>query len=477
MAHSRGYGRDAGRVPENWRPQRGSNPCSSLERAGRAYAIVRARSTKYMIYNIFVLYRAPPFMVWWGHYFGMPLGRVAMAQSVRAPVEARARRLRLEGRKRPYWVTVEKGLAVGYHRPVGGGAGNWWVRAAVPGKAGYPYKEAALALADDHAEADGKKTLDWRQAQAAARAWAAKQTGDGPLTIAKACETYLDYLRERKSDRAAKDAGGKVKKHILPVLGAKLVSELTSDEVRRWHGGMVRGELPDARRQSRDSANRVLTILKAALNLAFRDGLAADDRPWRRVSTFKGVGEARKVILSPDELQRLLDACPKGLRELVAAGALTGARLGELTAAQVRDLDASAGTLRVNGKTGSREDPSQRKRADVVPGDGRRESSGRPAVHHRRGPPVDGEPAQAAVRRRGGAGRHRPGCDLLRAAPRLYQPRAAGGRADQGRCRPLRHVAPHDRSELRQAAARGPATICRHGRALQFTSMPEPPSR
>ena len=43
-----------------------------------------------------------------------------MARSVRAPVETRSRRLRLEARKRPYWATIEKGLAVGYHRPVGG---------------------------------------------------------------------------------------------------------------------------------------------------------------------------------------------------------------------------------------------------------------------------------------------------------------------------------------------------------------------
>src|SRR5689334_17966230 len=111
-----------------------------------------------------------------------------MARSVRAPVEARSRRLRLEARKRPYWVGLERGLSVGYHRPVGGGAGTWWARVAVPGKKGYPYKEAALARADDHADADGETYLDWGQAQAAARAWAAKQTSSGPLTVQKACE-------------------------------------------------------------------------------------------------------------------------------------------------------------------------------------------------------------------------------------------------------------------------------------------------
>jgi integrase len=278
-----------------------------------------------------------------------------MAQSVRAPVETRSRRLRLEARKRPYWVVVEKGLAVGYHRPVGGGAGTWWVRAAVPGKVGYPYKEAALAHADDYSDADGCSTLDWKRAQAAARSWAPKQVNSGPLTVMKAFERYLLDLRARKGVRAAKETAGKIDKHIKATLGAKLVSDLTADDVRGWHGGMVRGDNDDARRRSRDSANRVLSILKAALNLAFQDGAVGDDRAWRRVGAFKGVGEARKVILGPAELQRLIDACPDRLRELVAAGAWTGARLGELTTAQVRDLDANAATLRVRGKTGSRE--------------------------------------------------------------------------------------------------------------------------
>lgn len=102
-------------------------------------------------------------------------------------------------------------------------------------------------------------------------------------------------------------------------------------------------------------ANRVLAVFKAALNLDFNDGLVADDRAWRRVQAFKGVGEARKVILSDSDIQMLLDACGEGLRELVAADALTGCRLGELTGAQVRDLDLAAATLKVSGKTGSRE--------------------------------------------------------------------------------------------------------------------------
>ena len=55
------------------------------------------------------------------------------------------------------------------------------------------------------------------------------------------------------------------------------------------------------------------------------------------------------------QLQLLIDACAPGLRELVLAGAWTGARLGELTSARVQDFDADDATLRVSGKTGARD--------------------------------------------------------------------------------------------------------------------------
>ena len=48
---------------------------------------------------------------------------------------------------------------------------------------------------------------------------------------------------------------------------------------------------------------------------------------WR--SHFKNVSTARQVFLDPDQIQLLVNACEPGLRELVAVGAQTGARLGD----------------------------------------------------------------------------------------------------------------------------------------------------
>jgi integrase len=269
-----------------------------------------------------------------------------MAKRVNAQLETMTSRARLAPRKAPYWRVLEPGLAVGYHRPKSG-AGAWWARALIGGQ----HRMASLGLADDHVEG-----LSWKQAQAAARAWAERPPLDGPLTVEAACREYVADLRARKGDRAARETEGRLRKHLLPVLGARPLARLTAADVTAWRNGMVRrGEDEDLARRSRDSANRMLATVKAAFNLAFNTGRVADDRAWRRVRAFNGVGEARKVILSDAELQRLVDACETGLRELVLVGAWTGARLGEIVSSRVRDLDAGKATLRVKGKTGSRE--------------------------------------------------------------------------------------------------------------------------
>lgn len=276
-----------------------------------------------------------------------------MARMVRNSIASRSQRLKLAARKEPYWVVLERGLSLGYHRSPRG-AGGWWARVRLDEK----YRSEAIGTADDHEEADGERYLDFGQAQRAARIWADRQTGAGPLTVQKACEHHVEALRVAKGERAAYHAASVVKRHIVPKIGAERVADLTADQVRRWRDSLVKlaGDDFDEEdeRRSRDTANRILTVFKAAMSRAFGDGLVKDDRAWRAVKAFKGVGEARATVLTLEEMQRLVDCCPSGLRELVAAGAYTGARLGELTSARVRDLDAKGRTLSVRGKTGPR---------------------------------------------------------------------------------------------------------------------------
>jgi integrase len=103
----------------------------------------------------------------------------------------------------------------------------------------------------------------------------------------------------------------------------------------------------EAVRRRRSTANRVLTILKAALNHAHHEGKCASDDAWRAVRAFREADAARLRYLSDAEARRLANACPPDFRALVTAALLTGCRFGELTAMTVDDFNPDAGTLRV----------------------------------------------------------------------------------------------------------------------------------
>src|SRR5262249_36256565 len=111
--------------------------------------------------------------------------------------------------------------------------------------------------------------------------------------------------------------------------------------------------------RSQDTANRVLTILKAALNAAFEDeaNKIESDSAWRRVEPFQKVARPRDDDLDPTQVRALIAKAAtfdKPLANLIEAGYLTAARMGELAALSVRDLDARKRALLLDGKTGRR---------------------------------------------------------------------------------------------------------------------------
>jgi integrase len=100
-----------------------------------------------------------------------------------------------------------------------------------------------------------------------------------------------------------------------------------------------------AKRARQATANRHLTVLKAALNKAFHDGRVATDQPWRSVKPFRNVDAARLRYLSEDECRRLLNACVEDFRHLVRGALISGCRYGELTRMTVADFSIDSGTL------------------------------------------------------------------------------------------------------------------------------------
>lgn len=294
-----------------------------------------------------------------------------MARTVRdTNLETRTARLRLPVKRNPYWRLLETGLHLGYRRTKEGG-GSWIARRFIgDGK----YLETKIGTADDLQDADGVALRSFRQAQEAAREWwrleQRKDQGhapdDGPYSVAKALADYFADRERRGSkglakDRAAADA------RILPALGGDEVSKLTTKRIRDWHTAL--GKAPkltrtsilsksrketaidlsdeDAVRARRATANRTLTILKAALNYAFHESRVASDEAWRKVKPFREADAPVVRYLKADEAQRLINACDGAFRNLVHAALFTGCRYGELTRMRTSDFDAEAGTITV----------------------------------------------------------------------------------------------------------------------------------
>ena len=177
------------------------------------------------------------------------------------------------------------------------------------------------------------------------------------MTVRRAAELYLEVL-EAKNTRTARDTRVALQLHFLKKFGDELVINLKKSALESWLNSLVaKGADRETIRRSKDTANRVLSMLKALLNHALRDpaNCLSDDHAWRLVKPFKGVASARSVHFSAGEVRALIGAASeKDFANLLTAGFLTGARYGELIACSVRDFDGFAKTLKVDGKTGRR---------------------------------------------------------------------------------------------------------------------------
>ncbi|TIL70378.1 MAG: site-specific integrase [Mesorhizobium sp.] len=268
----------------------------------------------------------------------------------------------LPARGKPYYRTIAKGLHLGYRK---GQTGGRWVARHYVGEQDYVVE--TIADADDKLEANGTTVLTFSQAQDLARQLHAKRHAPtptaGPYTVNDALDAYVHWMEGKR--KSAQDTKWR-RKLIEAELGDKEVAKLTADEIRKWHRKISetpprlrtkKGKEQRYReiatdsvsiRQRRATANRVLTILKAALNYAWREGKVDSDHEWRRVEPFEDVETARVRYLSIPEAKRLVNACEPDFRNLVQAALQTGARYGELTRLTVADFNPDVGTLTIS---------------------------------------------------------------------------------------------------------------------------------
>jgi integrase len=169
---------------------------------------------------------------------------------------------------------------------------------------------------------------------------------------------YLDFLHTERAASSYSTTKSRADCHIFPYPLANLrVGDITSEKIQAWLGKVAgSSQDPEQRRKNLYSANKLLVILKAALNRAHAKNRSLPAEEWRAVKPFKGgVSIGRKVFLTEAESQRLVNCCDPEFRDLVIFGLFTGCRLGEAVQMKVRDFDQRLGVWDVRvGKTGPR---------------------------------------------------------------------------------------------------------------------------
>ncbi len=259
---------------------------------------------------------------------------------------SREARSKLPKRHNPYWREITPGLHIGYRKAIRGGV--WIGRKYLDdGK----YTKWRLGTADDTVDSDGVEILSFTEADAKARLGPSGSVGGRMETVNDVMNYYMK--QQRSEARSAAKTQYTIDKHIKPTIGTKRLSRLTADSIRAWRDDLAApkkkkksSDSPrEQRRKLQASANRVLTILKAALNYAERNGKYRGEAPWKLVKPFRNVDATEHPYLSRDEAIRLQNACPTNLRQLVRGALETGCRYGELRSMKVSDHNADAGTI------------------------------------------------------------------------------------------------------------------------------------
>ena len=181
-----------------------------------------------------------------------------------------------------------------------------------------------------------------------------------------ALDAYFAERARRGSKGLAKDRGA-ANARIVPALGAVELSKLTTRHIREWHGALATAPRfpraarfarskepaafdsgdPDKVRARRSTANRTLTVLKAALNHAFHEGHASGDEVWRKAKPFRETDAPVVRFLTDDECRRLANGCEGGFRDMVLGALATGCRYGELARLRVGDFNKLAATVTI----------------------------------------------------------------------------------------------------------------------------------
>jgi integrase len=157
------------------------------------------------------------------------------------------------------------------------------------------------------------------------------------LTVEQWVRRWFEQIRPRWGSATTYDVETMINRHIVPNLGARLLSELTIEDVGHFTG--ILREQPGTRglMMGPDRINKILKKLQGALRSAVEAGILIRSPMvgWLPLRTPKP--EMRPF--SKEEFKALLDALPMEWQPYFEFSVWTGLRPGEQAALQWSDVD------------------------------------------------------------------------------------------------------------------------------------------
>lgn len=272
----------------------------------------------------------------------------------------------LKPRVSPYFHKIRSGEHLGFRKTAIGSSGTWIVRIQDNSK---KYLSESLGSLDTY-----PAYSRFNEAVINANKWLEKRRGGlspTSLTVSEAFSRYVEKHRIAGRKAAVKDLESRYRRWLEPdlQLAQTKLSDLTQCQIQKWRTKLATTPalLQDKARTgtavlSPSSVNREMAVLKAALNLAVRDGLAGSDLAWKyQLLPIKNATQRRECYLDVNQRKKLIASAQPDLAIFINAMALLPLRPGAVASLKVSDFDKRLGLLKI------RKDKSAQDRSIELP--------------------------------------------------------------------------------------------------------------
>jgi integrase len=256
---------------------------------------------------------------------------------------------KLAARRDPYWQRISQGLFVGFRKMTSGTTGTWMIRYRSENRKQLQKSLGSLEQFPAFERFD-------RAVDAAKKLITHLHQGGSTetSTVMDACDAYTTKIRELKGSKAADDLDARYRRWVAndPVHRIEL-TKLTREHIHSFRNRMVAapvkvGKSAITRARSKDTVNRDIAAIRAALNQALSDGKVTSDFAWRiPLAAFKNVTKRRELYLDRNQRKELIRMAPPDLAQFVKGLSMLPLRPGALAALLVADFDTKFEILKI----------------------------------------------------------------------------------------------------------------------------------